>query len=151
MVVVDTNSLVILLLGLIDPKLINTHNKTSIYNEEDFINLQYLIKSIENILVIPNIFAELDNLLNKFNGNYRYKYVQAISEVIRTSSEKYIESYKGLQHPLFFELGLNDSLILLLAQDCEYLITSDSKLSDAAKALGIKVFDLVEYRNRQFR
>lgn len=39
MILIDSNSLVVLILGLIDPELINTHKKTSIYDEEDFYKL----------------------------------------------------------------------------------------------------------------
>jgi hypothetical protein len=37
MILIDTNALVVLLIGLIDPKLFKTHKRVSIYEEEDFI------------------------------------------------------------------------------------------------------------------
>lgn len=49
-ILVDTNSLIVILLGLMDPRIINSHPRTSIYREEDFTNIMYLIGGLENII-----------------------------------------------------------------------------------------------------
>lgn len=147
MILIDSNSLLVLILGLMNPTLINKHSKTSIYEEEDFHNLVSTIKSIESIVVLPNIWTEVDNLLNKFTGSQKELYVQRIIETIKKTSEKYFESKIVENSHSFYDLGLTDTLILECAKNCEMLITSDSALSDYARAYGINVYDMKELKN----
>lgn len=149
MILIDSNSLIVLLIGLIDPKLFKTHKTTSIYDEEDFRELLHVIGDFNNIIVLPNIWTEVDNLLNNFGGNYKYSYIQKITEIIKNTSEKYIDSKTGTECESFFDIGLTDSLVLEQAKSCKLLITSDSKLSDYAIAHEIKVYDLVKVKNEK--
>jgi len=142
----DTNALIILLLGSIDTKLINTNKRTSIYEEQDYYDLLNIIGNIDKLVVLPNVWTETDNLLNK-SSYWKYKYIEILKETVKETTEIFIESYKGLESHFFYELGLTDSLLLEYSNNCELLITSDSALSDHAKAKGIKVFDVVENRN----
>lgn len=145
MVILDSNSLLVLIVGLIDPNLFKNHSRTSIYEKED---LKLLIGDYSQLIVLPNIWTEVDNLLNKsFSKNYKDSYVKNIRHVVENSTEKYLQSSKAFKNYYFYKLGISDSLILEIALECEYLISSDSDLSDIARANGIKVYDLVEIRN----
>ena len=148
MIIIDTNALVVLIIGLIDPKLIKNHRRTSIYTIEDYNKLLLVIGDISRLVVLPNIWTEVDNLLNNFIG-YKYEYVVKISEIIKNTSEKYFESELATNCEAFFDLGLTDTLILECAKKCKLLITSDSKLSDYAIANGILVYDMVKERNEK--
>lgn len=151
MIIIDSNSLVVLLLGNMNPNLVSKHRRTSIYDKEDYFNLLRVIKSYKNLLVIPNIWTEVDNLLNNFSGNYRYEYVKVISELIKETSEKYLESKIIVSKDYFSSIGLTDSLILELGKNCEFIITSDSKLSDYARANNILVYDMIEEKNKKLK
>ncbi len=147
MILIDTNALIILILGQIDSRLIDTHRRTSIYEEQDYYDLLSVIVKIENLIVLPNVWTEVDNLLNGFNGEQKYQYITKITETIKSTSEQFMSSLIGVNSDSFFDLGLTDSLLLNLAKECELLITTDSSLSDYAIANGIKVFDIVKNRN----
>ncbi|MBU3663528.1 MAG: hypothetical protein FGM41_10070 [Bacteroidetes bacterium] len=149
MILIDSNSLLILIIGLMNPKLIDSHKRTSIYDEQDFYNLISVISDIKKLVILPNIWTEVDNLLNDFNGNHKNLYLTKIVNVIKNTTEKFIESTRAANNFGFQELGLTDSAILEHARECQLLITSDSKLSDYANAMGIKVFDLVKYKNER--
>ena len=151
MILIDSNSLIVLLLGLMNPSLINSHSKTSIYEEEDFYNLLGAIKNIETLVVLPNIWTEVDNLLNRFSGSNKDLYVSKIIDTIKSTSEKYLKSRLVENRNSFYDLGLTDTLILEHAQCCEMLITSDSALADYAKAYGIKVYDMKELKNESLK
>lgn len=151
MILVDSNALIVLLIGLIDPKLFETHKATSIYDEDDFHELLNVIGDFDQIIVLPNIWTEVDNLLNTFGGNYKYTYVQKIREIIKITSENYIDSRTGSECESFLNIGLTDSLVLEQAKSCKLLITSDSQLSDYAIAYDIKVYDLVKVKNEKLR
>lgn len=149
MKLIDTNSLVILLVGLIDPKLINKHRRTSIYQEQDFFDLLQFIGDFEDLVVLPNVWTEVDNLLNNFNRGHKESYIIHITNTIKLTTEKFLESKNAVKNVSFYDLGLTDSLLLEYSKNCELLITSDSNLSDYAIANGIKVFDLVKNRNNR--
>jgi rRNA-processing protein FCF1 len=151
-VLVDTNCLIIYVLGIINPVLINTNKNTSIYDESDFYLILELIKSPDNLLILPNIWTEVDNLLNRnLTGNYKYLYFERIRSVMQENVEKYIESVEATKDVNFYQLGITDTLILIEAKNCELLITSDGDLSDRANAQGIKVFDMSKYKNEQIK
>ncbi|MBX2968668.1 MAG: hypothetical protein KF803_04810 [Cyclobacteriaceae bacterium] len=151
MILIDTNALVVLLLGLMDPRLINNHKRTSIYEEQDFNDLISVIGSIDKLIVLPNVWTEVDNLLNDFGGEQKYEYITRTIDTMKLSSEKYIESIKAVQSYTYYDLGLTDSLILECAKDCDFLVTSDSGLSDYAIANGVLVYDIVKNRNERLQ
>lgn len=134
-----------------NPSMINSHSKTSIYGEEDFYNLLGAIKNIESVVVLPNIWTEVDNLLNKFTGERKNLYVKKLISTIKATSEEYLESRIIENRYEFYDLGLADTLILEHAKNCEMLITSDSALSDYARAYGIKVYDMKELKNASLK
>jgi rRNA-processing protein FCF1 len=147
MKLIDTNALVVLLLGLIDPKLINSNRRTSIYEEQDFHDIILTIGQIENLIVLPNVWTETDNLLNNSIGHQKFKYIENIKYLVNNTTELYLKSASITNHNNLFELGITDSLLLSHAVNCELLITSDSTLADHARAIGVSVFDVVKNRN----
>lgn len=147
MKLIDANSLVILIIGLIDPKLVNTHSRTSIYDEHDFYKLKLFVEKYDTLVVLPNVWTELDNLLNKFSGKRKEHYVDVLKNMLEATSEEYLASIEAPKSSVFYDLGLTDSLLLEYSKECGCLITSDSKLSDYACGFGVEVFDLVKIKN----
>lgn len=151
MKIIDSNALVVLLIGLMDPRLLRNHKRTSIYDENDFYELLQAIGGLKQIIILPNVWTEVDNLLNNFSGQYKYDYILTIANLIKESTEIYISSETVVERFEFYELGLTDSLILEEAKRCQLLITSDSRLSDFAIAHGIAVYDLVKAKNEKLK
>lgn len=149
MILIDTNALIVLLIGFIDTGLFKNHDKTSIYEKQDFVDLLGVIGSLDKLVVLPNVWTEADNLLNRFRGHYKDKYVEELTKTIKETTEKYLESITATKSSGFFDLGLTDSLLLELAKECKLLITSDSTLSDYAISSGIKVYDMKKSRNER--
>lgn len=89
--------------------------------------------------------------MNNFSGERKYLYVKKITELIKTSTEQYLQSELATQENYFISLGITDSLIIKLGKECKILITSDSQLSDYAIANGIEVYDMKKVKNNGFR
>src|SRR5689334_14894859 len=98
--------LIVLLVGLADVRLIGRRSRTSFYEEQDFYDLLSVIKSLDNLVVLPNVWTEVDDLLNNFGGNHKYNYIERITEAIKSTFERYIASLKATQSDCFFELGI---------------------------------------------
>ena len=149
MKLIDTNALIVVVLGMINPKLVNTHPRTSIYEEQDFLDIINFIGEMENLIVLPNVWTEVDNLIENFKGNYRYKHLTNVVSLIEKTTEKFIPTVQATRSECFSYLGITDSVLFECAKNSDALISSDSKLSDFARAYGIHVFDVV--KNRQIR
>ena len=134
-----------------DENLVEKHKRTSVYTKNDFIKLIAVIQNFENLVVLPNIWTEVDNLLNNFSGSYKRDYVLKIKELVSVTSEKYLKTKLATNTFVYENIGLTDALILELAKDCELLITSDSQLSDFAIANGILIYDMIKERNKDFK
>ena len=148
-VVVDTNIFVLLVIGLIDPNLIKSNKRTSIYTIEDFHFLLKLIGDLGKIRTSPNIWTEIDNLLNKLTLENKYKYVHIIKLIADKSHELYYENNKVIEFWEFAQIGLTDTVILKMSKNADLLISGDSSLCDIAKSQSIPVFDFKEYVNKR--
>ncbi|MEQ9305729.1 MAG: hypothetical protein RJQ14_17580 [Marinoscillum sp.] len=149
MKLIDTNALIVLVLGLIDPSLISKNKRTSIYSEGDFLKLVQVIEDLDKLITIPNVWTEVDNLLNRI-GYLKYEYVDQLKVLMSQTEERYLSSNIALSQAEFWSLGITDTLLLQVAKECDLLITSDSELSDFANANGINVYDMVLERNKDF-
>ncbi len=76
MIVIDTNALILLIIGLILQKKIPEHKCLSIYEEQDFLDLVGIIGDINRLITLPNVLTEADNLLHGFTGEYKNSYIQ---------------------------------------------------------------------------
>ncbi len=152
MIILDTNSLLVLTLGLVNPNIINSHERTSIYSKEDFDFLLEQIRDFKRIVVFPNVWTELDNLMKKYPVVYRDKYVETLKSLTRQTTEEFVNSINGFEIYSFYKLGLTDSIILYYSTNfkCDFVITSDSNLSDHLLAHGVNVIDLVKIKNSKF-
>ncbi len=151
MILIDSNALVVLIVGLIDPKLLEGHKRTSIYDEEDYHDLVTVLGDLDQVVVLSNVWTEVDNLLKGFSGNQKYPYITNIASLISMTTEKYVPSATVTSDYAFYDLGLTDALLLNEAKNCQLLITSDSKLVDYASASGIQVYDLVRAKNEKLK
>lgn len=147
MILVDSNAMIVFVIGLIDPSLLGKHKRASIYDEMDFNKLREILGDFSKVVTLPNVWTEVDNLLNDFTGSYKYPYINLIKSLTTVSTERYIESKRISDNPNFISLGLTDTLVLELSKECDLLVTSDSRLSDFALANSIRVYDMVKTKN----
>ena len=135
-------------MGLINPRKIPDFKRTSDYNKKHFEYLSSLIKSYECIVTCPNITTEVDNLMNKVRKDFRYRYLEIIKEIYKKSKEVYISSKCVSDNRQYNKLGLTDMAILLMAKECDLLISSDSALCKEFFSMGLerkKLFDFKSY------
>jgi rRNA-processing protein FCF1 len=141
-----------LTLGLVDPNIVNSHKRTSIYSKEDFDFLLDQIKDFKRLVIFPNVWTELDNLMKEYPLISRNKYVETLKVLTKETTEEFVRSVEGFEMYSFYKLELTDSNILYYSTNfkCEYVITSDSNLSDHLIAHGVNVIDLVKIKNSKY-
>jgi hypothetical protein len=146
-VIIDTNIFILFLAGQINENKIGRYTRNSLYTKEDYYYLLNILADYDRIIASPNIFTEVDNILNRITGEDKYKYLVLVKTIYKQTIEKYIRTETVAQNWFFDALGITDSSILMMAKECELLISGDSVLCDYAKSLNIKTFDFKEYLN----
>jgi hypothetical protein len=149
-VIIDTNIFILFLAGQINENKIGRYTRNSLYTKEDYYYLLNILADYDRIIASPNIFTEVDNILNRINGEDKYKYLVLVKTIYKQTIEKYIKTETVAQNWFFDTLGITDASILMMAKECELLISGDSVLCDYAKSLNINTFDFKEYLNSKF-
>jgi rRNA maturation endonuclease Nob1 len=144
--VIDTNALVLLIVGLIDKNLISRHKRTSGFDKKDFDNLRLIARKPSDIIVPNNVWTEVDNLLNGFRGIHKSEYYLLLKKLIQETTEEYIASVDLVNKDSFQTVGITDSILLELSLATQHLITSDYELTNIARSKRVKVYNLHEQK-----
>lgn len=115
-IVVDSNLLILLLIGLYDPdeieKIKRLQNKG--FEKEDFHKLVSLIDAVSNkIIITPNILTEVSNLTENYNERTDLTFFKFIEKVINSFEEHNTNSNEIIltNQTAFYKFGLTDSSI----------------------------------------
>ena len=145
--VVDANLLVLLVVGSASRRYISKHKRLrDDYTVEDFEMLRLLIAELADIVLLPQILAEVSSLARQIENPARTQIQDMLRTLILTATELPILSAFGARRDEFGELGLTDSVILHLCDMnssgiCPTLITTDTALANSAHSQGYSVID----------
>jgi len=146
-VLIDTNLLLLLLIGTVDEDLISKFDRTRKrgFSSQDFRLLEKLIAFFaNNVVTTPNVLTEASNLSRKLYGAQREKYFERFNACIQLFSEKYHPSKHCADHPDFGRLGLTDISILRIAEKEILVLTDDFEL---ARKLEAGKVDVLNFNN----
>ncbi|MCY4270216.1 MAG: PIN domain-containing protein [Gammaproteobacteria bacterium] len=130
---IDTNLLILLLVGSSDRNQVGKHRRTRNFSSEDYDRLVFLIDSLDRVLVTPNILTETSNLLN---NSHDFRLMEQLRLLINQTDEVYIKSKSVANSQIFTRLGLTDSVLLESVSIKSPLITVDFDLYGAAVSKG---------------
>ncbi|GAB2585280.1 PIN domain-containing protein [Spirosoma areae] len=125
----DTNLLVLYVVGYYDPKRITQHKRTNKYTPEDFDLLLSFMAQFKQFVITPNILTEVNNLLE--GGSYQYGPILSIlPQLTRNFIEIYEPSYLVMtdQNKVFIKFGLSDTVSCKVAEENYLILTDDLKL-----------------------
>lgn len=129
---VDTNLLVLLVVGNVDSDHIQRHNRTRSYTVDDYKKLSQILADVKQILVTPNILTETNNLLGDDE-----RMVEMLKKLIHTSyiKEIYVKSRMVIERDEFAWLGLTDCGLLMVITPETPLLSDDFDLTRTALKL----------------
>lgn len=145
-VVVDSNLLLLLVVGLAGEEYISRHKRLAEYTVEDFRLLIQSLSGVERVIVTPNTLTETSNFLGHIAEPDRSYLFTAFREFIGTAEEKYYASGESSRRPEFPRLGLTDSALLEAVSDAYPLLTADLNLYLAALENGGKAVNFNHMR-----
>jgi hypothetical protein len=120
---IDTNLLLLLVVGNYDRRRIETFKRTLTYTLKDFQRLKLLASRFNLLLTTPNILTEVDNLgrqlaVREWNG-----FSKSLAALCLQLRETYLSSSAVMQASRYSRMGLTDSGVLSLKSGI--LILSD--------------------------
>ena len=122
---IDTNLILLYIVGSFDISLIRHFSRTSAFTESDFERVSKFVDYFNVKITTPHIVTEVSNLIGR-----RVELKQFLSAFIETSNEVFQESIKICKHDIFFNFGLTDAAIAETAKDSYIVLTDDGRLVD---------------------
>ena len=135
-VLIDTNLLVLFVVGFSDKSLITRHKRTSAFVEEDYHVLCQFLSAFQVVMVTPNILTEASNLLSQAQQPTRETVLGTLASLIGRTREEYVASKEACKEKEFIRLGLTDSAILRRADAVDCVLTVDLSLYLALERSG---------------
>lgn len=131
-VFVDTNLLVLLVVGKTDRNLIEKHRRLQEFQEDDYDILVKILKQVDKILVTPNTLTEASNLLAYHGEPERSRIFEVLRMLIEEHEEIVVTSKTASQSKEFTRLGLTDAALLEAISSSTPVVTVDFSLYRAA-------------------
>lgn len=126
-IIIDTNLLILLIVGVYDPVYIGQHKNTSDYTMEDF---ELLTMRLENcdLVVTSSILTEVSNLLWQTTEPHKSRIRLGLANFISRANEHQLSSVDVTNATEFMSLGLTDAGILELPKGAGLILTVDLDL-----------------------
>lgn len=139
-ILIDTQLLILLIVGDTDRALISRHKRTKCaFVEEDFDLLERILGSASEVLVTPNILTEASNLIaqaGSLSVADRARVMATFKRLLGCAKEEYVPSAEAGAHGAFARLGLADSASLVTGRKDVVVLTSDLDLYLEAAKVG---------------
>lgn len=145
---VDTNVLLLLLIGSLDSKLIRNFKITANqgFDEADFNLLRSFVGKFQSIITTPHILTEVSNHADKIKGDIRKRIFGKLVSLIGQLDEC-SESSKALaKSDAFVRFGLTDTAISSLASKNFLVLTVDFPLAGYLKKKNVDVINFNHLR-----
>jgi rRNA-processing protein FCF1 len=138
-VLLDTNLLLLYLIGSVDPQQVRNFKRTSIFTEDDFIILSNLVDLFETKITTPHILTEVSNFLNSES-------LFILAAYIKQAEEKFTNSIDLVESDQFVFLGLADTAIVNTAKESVLVLTNDGLLYGSLANNGIEAINFDDIR-----
>ena len=122
-ILIDTNLLILLLVGSYNEDMISSFKRTTNYTVEDYRYLKVFLTGFEKHFYTPNILTEITNLTDSINSEPNFFFFQHMKYVLSAFKEESVSSDEIMQLKSFLKFGLTDALNCKLSD--KYLVLTD--------------------------
>lgn len=140
---VDTNLLLLFVVGGYDRRRIESFKRTSVYTQNDFQRLGWLTKQFNKLWTTPNILTEVDNLGRQLSEREWSGFVRSLTSFTLEMTEESIPSSCVMGTPIFSRLGLSDTATISIKHKF-LLLSDDLRLCLAAQRIG---YDAINFNH----
>src|SRR5581483_5397292 len=139
-IVVDTNLLLLLAVGLYDIKRIASFKRTSKFDVQIFAAVKKVVEQFEQRFTTPYIITELDNWARYLRENEWQAISSITQQLVPSLIEVYDQSSRIVRHALYANIGITDCSIELV-QDA-LIFTDDLPFSKRMERRGRDVLNV---------
>ena len=129
---VDSNLLVLFVVGSVRPDIIAKHERLEHYTAQDYDILLDLFNPVDQLFVTPNTLTEASNLLARHGEPERSMLLGQLRAVIEGSEEVVVASSDAAAIAAFLRHGLTDAVLLEAVSEERPLLTIDGPLYQEA-------------------
>jgi len=140
-IAIDSNLLLLLVVGSWSVRFIANHKRLSSFSPEDFYLVRDFVASFQSVVATPHVLAEVSNLAGAATGYARESIYTQFANVIVTLDERQIASSSVSGHPEFSIFGLTDAVLCTVCSTMP-LLTVDGKLASHMRRKGLTAWTL---------
>lgn len=143
---VDTNLLLVLIVGALDRAQVERFKRTRAYSAEDYTLLAGYVGGFQRMLTTPNVLTEVSNLLGQLAEPLRRRALLALGLLTGEFQETYLPSTALAADWHIPLLGLSDTSIIRAAEPDVTVLTDDLQLYVRLSTAGVDVVNFNHLR-----
>jgi hypothetical protein len=136
-VLIDTNLLLLYVVGAFDRKEIGRFKRTSKFLPEDFDLLVQFMGFFQSVVTTPHILTEVSNLAGQIGDHAKGGVFAKIAQGVVEFREEHVSTSELTTQPSFIRFGLTDAAVLHHARDRFLVLTDDFPLSQYLQHHGV--------------
>jgi hypothetical protein len=144
-IILDSNLLLLLAIGLWNPRAIRTQKRLSNFSVADFELLKNFLGHFQNILTTAHILAEVSNLAGAATGQTKDAIFLQLQSLFVSLDERRESASILCSLPEFRMFGITDAAISLLSAEI-LLLTEDGRLAHHLRLKGLRAWTLEQVR-----
>jgi hypothetical protein len=145
---IDTNLLVLFVVGSVNRDRIESFKRTRQYSKADYELLLQVLDAFEPLYTLAHVMAEVSNLTD-LTGRERLQARHVLKEALTILREPEMPSVRAAQSPPYENLGLVDAAIAALTREYRCaVLTDDLDLYLALSREGMAVLNFTHLRER---
>lgn len=143
-VFLDSNLVLLLLIGSVDRTLVGKHKRLEKYTTNDFDLLKAIISPVKRLFTTPHIATEVSNLAGNLSSDERF--LKVLRSFLQHSSESHCTAARIVTEKRWERLGLTDTALCLLARR-RLVVTDDLGLALSLEKGGENVINFNQLRS----
>ena len=144
-IIVDTQLLVLFVVGLTRRSYIEKHKRLRAYTVDDFDLVYQIVSGFTKVIVTPNTLSEASSFVRQVGEPIRSEIYATFGHL--TAAEVYVASRIAVAEAEFCRLGLTDTVLLSDDLAAYPLVTADLDLYLAALSRGRDAFNFHHLRD----
>jgi hypothetical protein len=144
---IDTNLLLVLLVGALDPRQVEQFKRTRAYTRQDYALLAAFVGEFRQMMTTPNVLTEVSNLLGQLAEPMRRRALVGLGSLAGKLDEKYLPSSNLVADHHFPLLGLADTSIIVSVNKAVTVVTDDLDLYLRLSSAGVDVVNFNHLRS----
>lgn len=143
---VDSNLLVLFVVGAYDRNLIARFKRTAQFEPDDYDRLVDAMGQFQTVLVTPHVLTETSNLIGQLNDPARTGVRTRLYALLELTTEQHVAA-RDTAETSFVKFGLTDAAIEQVSDASPAVLTDDHVLAGYLKSRGVHAFNFNHLRS----